>query len=204
MTSIEQVDKWINIPQKPTHRPKRVFPKESKEEKVARNLARGEEFVQAYLKRINEEVQKTIKFMDRSGKYCALVRINPNEKLTISDDSSKQLHCVHYGGNPDFSKGEDSWTNRIKDDRFVNVFRNVQHSLLNKGYYLLDVSNPSYGKGFILKLFWDKPEWYGKVSGLWHGFNHIEEEDKEEGDEEGEEEYDEEDEEESDEEQGYA
>jgi hypothetical protein len=165
-------------------------------------LARGEEFVQAYLKQINEEVQKAIKFMERSGKYCTLVRINPNEKLTISDGSSKPLHCVHYGGNPDFSKGENSWTNRIKDDRFVNVFRNVQLSLLNKGYYLLDVSDPSYGKGFILKLFWDKPEWYDTVLGLWHGFNHIEEEcDEEEDEEECDEEEDEE---ESDEEQGYA
>jgi len=56
---------------------------------------------------------------------------------------------------------------------FVNAFKELQLEMLEKGYYLLDISDPFKSKKFVLSFNVEKPPDYDSQPILWHGLNFI-------------------------------
>ena len=99
------------------------------------------------------------------------LKINEAEGIEEPDEESEKVifHCVHYGG-----KHTGRWTKRTPNPLFVNLFRDLQTELFNaKGYYLLDMSDPSKSNRMVIRLFLGKPQFYEKFEPLWHGFGRI-------------------------------
>lgn len=103
------------------------------------------------------------------------VKVDPNAELTVTlDDGSERkykFHSVHYG--PLKNKEKRHWRSRdnIYDRMGVYPpFRVLQVEMLNSGYYLMDISDPSKSKRMIVRLFRDKPKFPLK---LWHGYGVI-------------------------------
>jgi hypothetical protein len=114
-------------------------------------------------------------------KHCCInLNINPHYPLYLDNNEAEGIvepnensegttfHCVHYGG-----KQFGRWTNRIQNPLFVNLFRDIQIELYNKGYYLLDMSDPSRNDKMLIRLFLGVPPFYETFEPLWHGLGKI-------------------------------
>ncbi len=91
--------------------------------------------------------------------------IDFHEKIE-NDTNSIKLHSLHYG------KVSRSWSLRIPTKNLP--FRRAQKVLAEKGYYLLDESDPSASFRTRIILFACKPKHYN-TKDLWHKMNVLEE-----------------------------
>lgn len=116
----------------------------------------------------------------RSDFTYANVKVDPNAELIVTlDDGSVRkykFHSVHYG--PLRIKHGTAGTQRhwrSRDNIYDRLgvyppFRVLQVEMLNSGYYLMDVSDPSKSKRMIINLYRNKPAFPLK---LWHGYGVI-------------------------------
>ena len=76
---------------------------------------------------------------------------------------------VHYGGGKD-----GSFYRRFKNPNCHGLFRHVQKCFLDKGYILLDESDPGKGFGMFFILYMkDHYRENREVENLWHGYNRL-------------------------------
>ena len=76
---------------------------------------------------------------------------------------------VHYGGGKD-----GSFYKRFKNSNYHGLFRHVQKCFLDKGYILLDESDPGKGFGMFFILYMkDHYDMNREVEKLWHGCNEL-------------------------------
>ena len=76
---------------------------------------------------------------------------------------------VHYGGGKD-----GSFYRRFKNQNFQGLFRYVQKCFLDKGYILLDESDPGKGFGmFFILYIKDHYLENCEEKKLWHGYNRL-------------------------------
>jgi hypothetical protein len=96
-----------------------------------------------------------------AGKYILVT-------VKIDDDEIKvkfYYHQLIYGDQPDDFK---HWSDRLENP--ITPFQDAQRDFANKGWYLLDESDPDVGKYNKFFLYHGKPENYGEKK-LWHGLN---------------------------------
>lgn len=80
-------------------------------------------------------------------------------------------HVLHYGG-----RGQEGWGWKSRKP-LVEVeempFITAQKLMYEKGYYLLDESDPSKSFGCYIFLYCQKPADYDTRPPLWHGYNRL-------------------------------
>ncbi|CAH6421002.1 Hypothetical protein KVN_LOCUS98 [uncultured virus] len=110
-------------------------------------------------------------------KFCAVgidkLKNGTNKSIKISELNGDHIfngipsHVLHYG----HYKGKNNFTSRKEDFECERPFIRAQKILLEKGYYLLDESDPSVGFKMIIKLYCEKPNDLQTRKSLWHGLN---------------------------------
>lgn len=146
----------------------------SQAEKQITNKKIDEEFfARMYDTMMECAIFRAIEELENSPRsHCAVLNLKANEPM-IGYFSSTYFNNIHYGGKPVQGPNGLEWTNRLLEPLFVGRFKKLQTSLLERGYYLLDISDPNKGKNFIIKLYLHKPSWYDQFEPLWHGLNKI-------------------------------
>jgi hypothetical protein len=117
-----------------------------------------------------------IKYFEQSGNNCATLSIDKNCEFSVpSKNFSFLFHEIHYGGKRVYKNEGFSWKERKCDPYFHKLFKELQKIMYEKGYYLLDVSDPELSFSLTIKLYLERPYWYDteKHNILWHGFNKI-------------------------------
>lgn len=153
----------------------RSYRKKSKVPKGTKFEIIGQRFANHYEGIIKNEILIAIKLlMNSSEKNYVTLDLDPKRFLEsegshIFDFHRIRFHVVHYGGK--ISEGK--WKNRIPNKFFAGLFKSIQKSLFERGYYLLDISDPSKSHKFIVRLYLEKPSWYDDAPMLWHGLNKI-------------------------------
>lgn len=149
---------------------------EQKQEEYER---KGKLFADAYKTKMINAILDAINDLKKgSNKFSVKLNVNFKEKLTI-DGFTIDFHIVHYGGKPIFEVQESSksltlnWSKRTPNPLFAGLFKELQTFMLQKGYYLLDLSDPSKSHFCVINLYLGKPTWYDNAKLLWHGYNHI-------------------------------
>lgn len=131
----------------------------------------GKLLAEAYKDKVLSAVLKAIHSMQESECQALTLLLNPKDKLQVVLDNKTfetELHCVHYGGKP-----KTSWYRRFSNPCFVGIFKEIQQKLATKGYWLLDMSDPSKSFSFVVIISCVKPHWYDTTQPLWHGLNQI-------------------------------
>lgn len=95
-------------------------------------------------------------------------RLELHSHLSLNEETKTHFHIVHYGGTKN-----GSWFNRHINPTYEHVFKNLQRKLFEKGYYLLDISDPSKSFKLNIALYPEKPKWYDTPHILWHNYNKI-------------------------------
>ena len=141
-------------------------PKEPKELKIL-------PWLEEYEKLLKNEIVKCVNDMikNENTKSVLDIQLKSFLKVKVEDkDKGIPIHVLHYGYN--FNK---KWTirrNVLSDKNEKMPFQKLQDQMLEKGYYLLDESDPSKSFSTHLVLYSVKPHYYGN-SDLWHGLNVI-------------------------------
>lgn len=156
----------------------RALAKKAKEEAQLEYERKCMLFAEAYKKLMADKIEEAIKvLMDSPGKFCVSLVLNPKYELVLDDNSKMNFHIVHYGGKPKLKPkcyGYYDWKTRTTNSFFVGLFKDLQTVLLNnRGYYLLDISDPAKSHSFVVNLYLAKPYWYDDARLLWHGLNKI-------------------------------
>lgn len=127
--------------------------------------AYADRFIDAAEAGIQKLIQKNLKsiriFPDLNS--FSFIRKSDDKNVIISFDN------VHYGGGKN-----GSFYKRYKNPNFHGLFRYVQKCFLDKGYILLDESDP--GKGFGMFFILYIKDYYHEnceVKTLWHGYNRL-------------------------------
>lgn len=102
--------------------------------------------------------------------------LESNDELTVVYDDAEGnrrqeqfvFHTTHYG-----KRNGDDWSDREANSPFASLFRIIQREMKQKGYYLLDISDPTKGNKLMLILSIGKPDGYDDYPELWHGFNKL-------------------------------
>ena len=80
-------------------------------------------------------------------------------------------HVLHYGG-----RGQEGWgwkSRKPLAELEEMPFITAQKLMYEKGYYLLDESDPSKSFGCYISLYCQKPTDYDTRPSLWHGYNKL-------------------------------
>jgi hypothetical protein len=151
-----------------------------KQKRLNQELVRREKerrdliLVGAYKTRMREAIQDAIhELMNSRVKFCTQLNLSSKERLVVDDYYGTDFHVVHYGGKPKFGPYGSEWRNRVPNPLFVGLFKELQILLLEQGYYLLDISDPSKSFAFVVTLYLGKPTWYDNAPVLWHGLNKV-------------------------------
>jgi hypothetical protein len=134
----------------------------------------GLKIQKAYADRFIDAAEAGIqKLIEKNWKW---IRIFPNLGIfsfTRESDSKNVItpfDDVHYGG----GKINKSFTKRFKNPNYHGLFRHVQKCFLDKGYILLDESDPGKGFGMFFILYMkDHYDMNREVENLWHGYNRL-------------------------------
>lgn len=151
--------------------------KQKKEEEISIKKAFGEqqeqELAELYKKVMIGCIKDAIKTLMNSGSFCT--RLNIDENFQSLHGITTKFHVVHYGGKPIYNtvKQKWDWYCREKNPMFEGLFKELQTVMLERGYYLLDISDPTKSFGLVIKLYLGKPDWYDESVSLWHGFNKV-------------------------------
>lgn len=138
------------------------------EEKIKEFERKGKLFADAYKARMMDAIKNAINGMKKSSnKYSVQLNVSFGESLAV-DESKILFHVVHYGGKP-----LTSWYKRKSSHLFTGLFKELQKYMLERGYYLLDLSDPSKSHRCTIRLYLGKPTWYDNAEPLWHGYNHV-------------------------------
>lgn len=128
----------------------------------------------AYRNRMTRAIEDAVaELINNPEKYCSQLNLSMKESLMANEYYGNYFHIVHYGGKPLIGPYGPEWTNRIANPLFVSLFKELQMLMMARGYYLLDISDPSKGCSLIVRLYLGKPEWYDNTPMLWHGLNKI-------------------------------
>jgi hypothetical protein len=142
------------------------------EESYRRFMENGKDFTDDYVALVSKALEDGFSQLLTSKKTTISLTLNPSESLTSKSGGKLPFHVVHYGGYPVIEDGIVVWHKRTQDERFIPLpFKKIQQELLEKGYYLYDLSDPSKGKGFIIVLSLNPLK--GAFKNLWHGFNSV-------------------------------
>lgn len=138
-----------------------------KEEKFKNESNKHMEALRAYEFLLREKIMDTIKEMSDENKIKGRLDINLNGVINVGG-KDKYLHNLQYG----FIVKDGKWGDRkpilMEEDM---PFRKLQKELLEKGYYLLDESNPKMSKISKIVIYATKPTSYNSNPVLWHGKN---------------------------------
>lgn len=103
------------------------------------------------------------------------VRIDPHQEFPVTDSNGVEriyeFHELHYG--PITTRAKRHWRNRENVYGALGVypaFRTLQTEMLQRGYYLMDESDPMRSKKMFIKLHRDRPIYPLK---LWHSYGVI-------------------------------
>jgi hypothetical protein len=132
--------------------------------------------INAYMLFMTNKLEGCMKYLRAKQEHvCAEVKVYPNQELEIQlDDStftSYKFHVVHYG--PLRNKEQYHWMSRYNIFETLQVFppfRTLQVEMLQKGYYLMDESDPSRSRRMIIRLYKNRPPY---PLYLWHGYGVI-------------------------------
>lgn len=133
-------------------------------------------FIECYRRVLMGVIQAAVRELgNSSNKFCTQLELDARKHLFVDNGlSSIPFHIVHYGGNlVPTSSGQYNWKKRESNPMFAGLFKELQTALLARGYYLLDISDPSKSFNFVIKLYLGKPTWYDEAPTLWHGLNKI-------------------------------
>ena len=138
--------------------------------RIQKNIEREkilEQVRNEYIKFLLDTCCDAIKEMTENGRFSAILPID-FDKIIIVNTSKYKFHSIHYGFVDEF------WNQRIPFNKNKeSPFKEVQKQLYEKGYYLLDNSNPSRSFRTVITLFASKPKNYDLTTVLWHGLNKI-------------------------------
>lgn len=128
-----------------------------------------------YTGRLMTECLSAIHKMN-ADKTRTSIRINLQEiGRMIKQDKINDVpvDVLHYG----HRNGRYSWTERTPLDGVENAFQLVQKKLADKGYYLVDESDPEVSKLIVISIYCQRPapthRYFNKPGTLWHGYNVI-------------------------------
>lgn len=126
-------------------------------------------YVDRFIDAASDGIQKLI---DKNWKR---IRIFPNlnsfsfRRESDSKDVIIHFDNVHYGGGKDLS-----FYKRFNNPNYHGLFRHVQKCFLDKGYILLDESDPGKGFGmFFILYIKDHYRENCEAKTLWHGYNRL-------------------------------
>ena len=129
----------------------------------------GKVYVDRFIDAANVSIEKLI---EKNWKW---IRIFPdlNSFSFTRESDSRGINIpfdnVHYGGGKD-----GSFYKRFKNPNCHGLFRHVQKCFLDKGYILLDESDPGKGFGMFFILYMkDHYDMNREVENLWHGYNRL-------------------------------
>lgn len=133
--------------------------------------------IYAYELFMRRKLEGCMKYLRANKEHvCAQVRVQPNQELEIQLDdgtfTSYKFHVVHYG--PLVRNDEQHhWMSRYNIFDRLQVFppfRTLQVEMLNKGFYLMDESDPTKSKRMIIRLYKNRPLY---PMYLWHTYGVI-------------------------------
>ena len=112
------------------------------------------------------------KLIDKNWKRIRIFPDLNSFSFTRRSDSKNVIipfDNVHYGGGKN-----GSFYKRFKNPNCHGLFRHVQKCFLDKGYILLDESDPGKGFGMFFILYMkDHYDMNREVEKLWHGYNEL-------------------------------
>ena len=165
--SAEQLANALTV-QKENNKEKLMLKKESYE-KI------GSEFAALYEEAMIAAITKAVGTF--TG-FCTRVNVPTYFTMTDEDEHEHRIpfDIVHYGGkrmiNPVTQR--QSWYHREKNQFFEGLFKKLQKTILQeRGYYLLDISDPRMSFDLVIKLYLAKPKWYDESQLLWHEYNKV-------------------------------
>lgn len=132
--------------------------------------------INAYIQLMRQKLEGCIKYVNASPtNEFAQVRVLPNQVLEVClDDETTvtyKFHSVHYG--PFKYRDGTHWKSRYNIYENLQIyppFRVLQLEMLNRGYFLVDESDPDKSKRMVIMLYKTKPS-YPRY--LWHGYGVI-------------------------------
>jgi hypothetical protein len=130
----------------------------------------------AYTLFMMHKLEGCIKYLcEKQENTYAHVRVRPDQELEIQLDDGTfvtyKFHVVHYG--PFKDKKEYYWMSRYNIFENLQVyppFRTLQVEMLQRGYYLVDESDPVKSKRMVIRLYKTCPPY---PLYLWHGYGTI-------------------------------
>ena len=122
-------------------------------------------YVREYNQKMVQCIKKAISYMEENEKEKSYVIVDMHGDVTVGDKSRK-FHTMHYGFIGD------EWSTRISYVTDSDMpFRGLQRALKEKGYYLLDESDPSLSKKTRIMIYAGRPDDYDTRTPLWHKMN---------------------------------
>ena len=145
-----------------------------RQEVIQEHERKGKLFAKAYSNKMEEAIRTAIQtLMDNPNKFSCTLNLDSSDLLFDNEGHYIFFHVVHYGGTPVIDTNGCCWTKRQPIPMFVNLFKELQTALLERDYYLLDISDPLKSHSLVIKLYMGKPKWYDDVHVLWHKLNKI-------------------------------
>jgi hypothetical protein len=89
----------------------------------------------------------------------------------IGKEKTVPIHVIHYG-TLEWVPGKSIWSRRIPLE--IKSFRKIQTLLFEKGFYLLDESDPAKSFRMRVCIYAVKPFDYETSKRLWHRYNRME------------------------------
>lgn len=133
----------------------------------------GYTFALEYLKKMDDAIAKGIQELNEHSNWSKVLLDLSFNMVLDAGETQTQFHNVHYGGPRAQLNGKKSWKNRVLNPLYVGLFKHLQQSLFEDGYYLLDISDSSKSFTPHIMLYRSKPSEYATEEELWHGYNKI-------------------------------
>lgn len=133
------------------------------------------QFASCYMNYMYEKISDAISKLQTTMRKSIVLNCVPTHSFGVVTENGPRyhpFHRIHYG--PILNH---NWRLRKYVPEFHFLFRKLQQIMFSKGYWLLDLSDPSKSHQLRIVLFVEKPPNYSTIPELWHGYQCLNEND---------------------------